>query len=67
MALTKQQRACLAVLDNAIGPLSVTDLAEAIGAPPEGAAATASSLVRRRLVERTRAGGHVFYAMRTER
>jgi DNA-binding MarR family transcriptional regulator len=64
-AMTHQQRRALAVLRERGQPISVDELAEQLGCPRTGAAATASSLIRRGLVERTftYVGGsrHVMY------
>lgn len=49
--LTDQQRACLDVLSHAVA-LKPSTLAAALGTSPEGAAKTASSLVRRGLASR---------------
>lgn len=61
--LTKRQRACLDLLravklDLGLNPPALGQL---LGTSSQGAAATASSLVARGLVERYEAQGHVFY------
>lgn len=54
--MTAQQLEALAILREH-PPLTPAELAELLGTSPEGAAKTASSLVRRGLVRRTREGG----------
>lgn len=59
-ALTKQQRAVLAAIPR-WEVCSPVQLAERIGTSKEGAATTASSLVRKGLLHRVTYGGHVRY------
>lgn len=61
-ALTSNQRACLASFQRTKTSLVGPDtLATFIDTSREGAAATASSLVRRGYLERVRVRGHVYY------
>lgn len=59
-ALTRQQAVALAAI-NRLRVVSPVELGELLQTAPEGAAATASSLVRRGLARRVREGGHVRY------
>lgn len=61
MRLTEKQRFALGVLRQSGQRLTPNDLAIVLDTSPEGAAATASSLVRRGLVERVRIAGRVSY------
>lgn len=61
MSLSKKQTKALGLIEAAKGYVSPEELAEALETSPEGAAATASSLVRRHLAQRARINGHVFY------
>lgn len=61
MKLTKQQLAAVDALRQ--GPKAPPELAVALDTTPEGAAATASSLVRKGLVARQRERGHVRYEL----
>jgi predicted transcriptional regulator len=51
-AMTGQQRRCLAILQERTRSIGVDELAEQLGCPRTGAAATAPSLIRRGLAER---------------
>jgi hypothetical protein len=63
--LTPRQRQVLDAIDNdtaSMGEVSVERLALLLDTSTHGAAATASSLVRRGVLHRRTRGGHVFYA-----
>lgn len=62
--LTRQQRGALVYIQ-LYGPLSSPNLALRLETTAQGAAATASSLVRRGLAERIKVGGRVHYQKRT--
>jgi predicted carbohydrate-binding protein with CBM5 and CBM33 domain len=54
----KQRKAWAALIEHPLGP---AELATILETSPEGAAATASSLVRHKIAVRERTGGHVIY------